>query len=160
LDIFGFSLTVMCYVTTLKNMNRVVTNDTKTLICFTVKTPNLTFSFEGLFQNSKAYIFSKIQQDSQYTYQRNIEARSSRHRCRGKAIIITYSKYVFVGVVIQQAKRMRRIVLPSVVCLALLNFSTLSHNRTIFGKKFIEHKMRVSIFPTAFVRNISHSKRI
>jgi hypothetical protein len=127
-----------------------------------VKTPNLTFSLEGLVQNSKTYIFCKIQQDSQCTYQRNIEARSCSHRRRGKAISIIYSKYVFVAVVIQQAKRMRRIVLSSAACLALLNVSTLSHNRTSFEKKkkVIEHKMRVLIFRTVFVRNISHSKRI
>jgi len=116
LDIFGFNLTVICYVTTLKNMNRVVTNDTTTWTCFTVKPPNLTFSFEVLFQNSTVYrpVFSKIQQDWQCTYQRNIEARSCSHHCRGIAISITYSKYVFVAVVFPQAKRMRRIVLSSV----------------------------------------------
>ena len=118
--------------------------------------PKFTFCFEGLFQNSKIYIFSKIQQDAQCTYQRNIEARSCSHFCREKTIRITYSKYVFVAVVIQRAKRMRRIALSSVACLALLNCATLSHKQHDFrGKKVIEHKMRVLIFSTAFVRNIS-----
>jgi len=115
-----------------------------------VKTPNLTFSFDGLFQNSKAYIFSEIHKDSQCTYQRNIEACSCSHRCRGKAITITYSKYVFIAVVIQQAKPMRRIVLSSVACLALLNISTLSHNNMIFEKKKLFNKNACFNFSYSF----------
>jgi hypothetical protein len=43
--------------------------------------------------------------------QRNIEARSRNHCCRGKAISITYSECVSVALAIQHAKRMRRIVI-------------------------------------------------
>jgi hypothetical protein len=43
---------------------------------------------------------------------------------------------------------MRRIVLSYVVCLALPYFSTLSHKRKDFRKKFTENKMRVLIFST------------
>jgi ABC-type arginine transport system permease subunit len=39
-------------------------------------------------------------------------------------MIITYSESVCVALVVQHAKRMRRIILPSVVCLAIPNFST------------------------------------
>jgi hypothetical protein len=42
---------------------------------------------------------------------RNNEA-SSRSHCRAKAKSIAYSDYVSVAVVIQQAKRMRRIIQP------------------------------------------------
>jgi hypothetical protein len=46
---------------------------------------------------------------------------------RGKAISITYSECVSVALVIQNAKRMRHILLSSVACLARQHFPTLSH---------------------------------
>ena len=66
-----------------------------------------------------------------------------------------------VALVIQHAKRMRRIILSSSVCLALLYFSTLSlsHTRHDFGgKKVIEHELYVLIFSKTSVWNISHCK--
>jgi hypothetical protein len=84
-------------------------------------------------------------------YKRNIEALSRNHCCRGKAISITYSECVFVALVIQHAKRMSRIILSSVVCLAVPYFSTLSHKRYDFREKVIEHQKRVLIFSTTFV---------
>jgi hypothetical protein len=53
-----------------------------------------------------------------------------------------------VALVIQHAKRMRRIILSSVACLALPYFSTLSHKRQDYREKVIEHKLRVLIFST------------
>jgi len=44
-----------------------------------------------------------------YVY-RDIKALSSNHCCRGKAVCITYSECMSVALVIQHAKRMRRIV--------------------------------------------------
>jgi hypothetical protein len=43
----------------------------------------------------------------------NFDARSHNPCCRGEAISITYSECVFVALVIQHAKRMRRII---VIC--------------------------------------------
>ena len=52
-------------------------------------------------------------------HRRNIEARSRNHCSLGKAINITYSECVSVTLVIQYAKRMRRVILSSVGCLAV-----------------------------------------
>jgi len=49
--------------------------------------------------------------------------------------IITYSKCVFVALVIQHAKRMRCIILSTVECLALQYFARYPLSSTIFGKK-------------------------
>ena len=59
----------------------------------------------------------------------------------------------------RHSRKMRRIMLSSVACLAVLYFSTLSQTRYDFQKKVIEHKMYVLIFSTTFVCNISHSKK-
>jgi len=83
----------------------------------------------------------------------NIEARSRNHSWRGEPISITYSERVFVGLVIQSAKRMRRILLSSVACQSLQYFSTLSHKPHDFPRKIMEHKMRVLVFSTALIIN-------
>ena len=85
-------------------------------------------------------------------YKRNNEARSRNHCCRGKATSITYSECVSIFFLIQYAKRMRRIMLSSVACLAVQYFSKLSLKLYDFrGKKVTEREMCVLIFSTTFV---------
>jgi hypothetical protein len=59
----------------------------------------------------------------------NNEVPSQNHCCRGKAISIAYSQCMSVALVIQHAKRMRRIILSSVSCSAIQYVSTSSHKR-------------------------------
>jgi hypothetical protein len=65
------------------------------------------------------------------TYKRNIEMLSRSHCCSRKAIIITCSEFVSVALIIQHANRMCRIILSSLVCLALPFFPP-SHERYDF----------------------------
>jgi hypothetical protein len=59
---------------------------------------------------------------------------------------------VSVALVIQRAKRMRRIVFSSVACLAIPYFSMLSHKRLGFRERnVIENKMPVFTFSTIVV---------
>ena len=65
----------------------------------------------------------------------------------GKAIRITHSGCVSLDLVIQNAERMRRIILLPVAFPAPPHFSTLSHERhDTGGKKYIDCKMRVLFF--------------
>jgi hypothetical protein len=50
---------------------------------------------------------------------------------------VTYSECVLVDLVIHHANHMRHIVLPSLVCLALQNFTHYLINGTVFEKKYI-----------------------
>ena len=87
-----------------------------------------------------------------YVLQRNIEALSLNHICRGKAVNITYSECVSVALGVQHVMGMRHIMLSSVVGPARPHFAALSHKRHDFrGKKGIEHKIRVVIYSTTFV---------
>ena len=60
------------------------------------------------------------------------DARSRNHCCSGKANSISYSERVRMSVAlfIEKAKRMPRVILPSVPCMALPHYSTLYDART------------------------------
>jgi len=86
----------------------------------------------------------------------NIGARLY-NQCRcWKPTIITYSECMLVALVIEHAKRMRRIILSSVACPALPYYSTV-FTTARFSKNVSKDKMFVLIFSTAFVWKISHS---
>jgi hypothetical protein len=67
---------------------------------------------------------------------------------------------VFVALVIQHVKRMCRIILSTVACLAVTYFSTLSHKRNDFRKNITEDKMCVLIFSTNMSENFLILRRI
>jgi hypothetical protein len=102
----------------------------------------------------------QLMQTSQAIYNSHItyiEAPSCNHCWRGKANIITPTACGFVAVVIQNAIRVRHIV----VC-GLHGYKIFFHiNSKIFEKKqpLIDGKICVSIFFTKFVWNIYHSKK-
>jgi hypothetical protein len=61
-------------------------------------------------------------QEKQCAYKCYNEARSRNHFCCGNAIRITYCEFVSIAWVIQHAKRVLRILLLSVACLAVPYF--------------------------------------
>lgn len=71
---------------------------------------------------------------------------------------MTCSECVSAALVMEHAKRMRRVMLSFIACLALPNLPTLSRKLYDFRGNVLEHKLRVLIFSSAFVGNISHSK--
>ena len=80
---------------------------------------NLTLHFHQL---------SDLIREAMYALPDN-EARSRNHFCRGRAIIITYSEWVFVALFIQHAKRICGIarILSSTVCPTVLHFTAPFH---------------------------------
>jgi hypothetical protein len=64
-----------------------------------------------------------------------------------------------VALVIQHAKRMRRIISSSVACLAVPYFPTLSHKLHDFREKVTGYKMCVFIFATNSFCSISYYKK-
>ena len=76
----------------------------------------------------------------QCTYNITLKLVRTTGCCSERAINVTYSECVFVALIIQHAKRMRRIILSSVARLDLPYFSTLSHKRYDYRKESLNIK--------------------
>jgi hypothetical protein len=90
--------------------------------------------------------------------QRNTEARSCNHICRGKAISFTYYECTFVDLDNQHAQRMRRLAFSPLACPAYHIFPHHLTKGKFFGKKLLSIKCVFWFSSTTFVCNISHSK--
>jgi hypothetical protein len=65
--------------------------------------------------------------------------------------VLNIVRVCIFALVIQHAKRMRRIILSFVASLALPRFSALFHQRHGFRNNVIEHNMRILILIITFV---------
>jgi hypothetical protein len=65
------------------------------------------------------------------------------------------SVFMSVALFIQNAKRMHRVALSPVACLAVPYISTLCHKDKILEKKIIEHKMCFVFGTTCFLKYFS-----
>jgi chemotaxis receptor (MCP) glutamine deamidase CheD len=74
--------------------------------------------------------------ERQRAYKLYTEERSLNQSCRERAINITYSKCVSVALVIQHAKGMCHIMLPSMACPALQYFSSHLAKENVFDKLY------------------------
>jgi hypothetical protein len=73
-------------------------------------------------------------QDRRCKYKYEVEARQHSYFWRGRAISITYSECVSVALVIQQARRIRLIVLSSFACGSCITFSHITSSQLgIYG---------------------------
>ena len=99
----------------------------------------------GLFHNTaptSAYKYAE--HDMQCTHKSDNEPRSRNHCYRGKARSVTNSECSSVALVIQHAKRMRRIILCPVACVlsgCTMFFHVISQTEGFIGNNVTDHKM-------------------
>jgi hypothetical protein len=89
----------------------------------------------------------------------HVTARSWNCCCPGNSINITCSQCVSVALVIQNTKRVRSVILPSVAPPALPYFPILSHIRQDFREKVTDYETRVLIFSKAFAWNLYYLRK-
>jgi hypothetical protein len=77
---------------------------------------------------------------------------------RGEAIICTYSECVFLALSNEHAKRLRRVILSCVPCLAVPHFSNNLINK-IFRKEIFKHKKDFFILSTNSFGTVSVFER-
>jgi len=82
------------------------------------------------------------------------------HHCRIKAISSTYSERMSVALIMKRAKRMRRIILSTVLCPAVPYFSTLSHKRHDFNKNIIDHEMSFDFRYSFCLKSFSFQEKL
>jgi len=87
----------------------------------------------------------------QRSFKCNVEGRSRNQYCCGKKNYYILCVCVSVALVIQHAKNIILIILSSVACLALPYSFTLSHNRLVFRKVVVGHKVLLLISSIMFV---------
>ena len=142
---------------------------------------------DGTYVGTYAFVYrywikQKVTRHAMYLLtKRNTEARSRNHFCRGKAMNISVCvcsrvrerRCVLVAGVRARwrlracsltylaCRRMRRIILRSVASLPVLCVLAWSHKHHDFRekRKLIERKICFVIFPTAFICNVSDSKK-
>ena len=94
-----------------------------------------------------------------YIYLRIKETFSRNYCCGAKAITTTYFECVFVALVTERAKCMRRVALSCFLS-GCTTFFTLSHKRRDFRAKVAEHKMCVLSFSTTLCETFFILRRI
>ena len=87
---------------------------------------------------------------------RNTEARSPNYLRNGKTLNITYFECVCRLKIFRI--QCSRAILPSVACLVVLYFPTLSHKQHKFREYVIEGKMCVLIFSTSLSKQFTISR--
>ena len=98
------------------------------------------------------YIYTHTHDKTGNILQRNTESLSRNHCCRGKTVLHILS--MFVALVIEHTKRMRRVISAWPLWL----HHTFRHyliNDTIFGKKVIEHKMCFDFLYNFYLKYLS-----
>ena len=130
--------------------------------------------FYSVFDGAHIHLASAEYKTGSVRLNVNMQACSRNSCCSGKAISILYSECVSVALVIRHAKRIRRMILSSILIMMMVwiikhfrlllvrlysIFQQYLINGTIFREKVIEHKKCALILSATSVSNSSHSEK-